>query len=205
LNNPFIFVDGTRIRSKQDSPFTLQVAVKPLAGADTADAKPRQPVVDKGQAFVSIDKGEVYELLFHNSSQVEVAVSVKVDGIDMFTFSDDRDKRTGQPQYSHFIVSKGQTLLIPGWFKTIDTKRKDNFLRFLVTEYGQGAASQFPTQSQGQIGVVTVQVSKSHMPGSGRAKSSAETGFGPPVKADLQPVERLIDPPHEFISVRYLR
>jgi hypothetical protein len=100
---------------------------------------------------------------------------------------------------------QGQSLVIPGWFNTIDTKRKDNFLRFLVTEYGQGAASKFPTQSQGQIGVVTVQISKSHLPGSGQAKSSAETGFGPPVQAELKALERLIDPPHDFISLRYLR
>ncbi len=134
LNNPSVFVDGTRVRSKQDSPFTLQLAVKPSVGSDTTPAKPRQAVVDKGQAFVSIDKGELYELLFHNGSPGEVAVSFKIDGIDGFTFSDDRDKKTGQPQFSHFIVPAGQSLVIPGWFKTIDPTRKDNFLRFLVTE-----------------------------------------------------------------------
>lgn len=201
---PLAFIDGTKIRATADSPFTLQVGVKPL-DAVNATAKFRDATLEHGYPYVAIDKGELYELSFHNGSREEVAISVKIDGIDSFTFSDDRHAQTHRPLYTHYIVPHGETLVIPGWLKTIDPKRHDNYLSFLVTEYGQGAASQFTTQSQGQIGVITVHVSKSHLPGSGRAKSSAETGFGPPIKANLKSVERQIDPPHEFISVRYLR
>ncbi|MCA9222294.1 MAG: hypothetical protein KDA71_18330, partial [Planctomycetales bacterium] len=204
LNNPQAVVEGARIRSRQDSPFALELRAKPLANPKEV-AQPRPAALEKGHAFVRIDKGELYELVFHNGARHEVALSITIDGIDTFTFSDDRDPKTDAPAFSHWLVSPGQTLVLPGWHKTNDPKRDDNFLSFLVTEYGQGAGSKFPTKSQGQIGVITVQISKSHQPRSGQAKSGAETGFGPPVKGELKAVERLIDPPLDFITVRYLR
>ena len=71
-----------------------------------------------------------------------------------------------------------------------------------MTEYGQGAASKFPTQSQGKVGTITVGIARSHPPGT---KGGSETGFGPPVEVKQEPVKRDIDAPHEFISVRYTR
>ncbi len=196
--------DATTIRSKSGSPYSLQIAVKKKDDGKEVKAAPRKATIDKGQPFVNIDKGELYELVFHNQSDEEVGVSIKIDGIDVFTFSDDRNPKTEGPKFTHYIVAKQSNLTLPGWHKTNDAKRNDNFLSFLVTEYGKGAASKFPTQAQGNIGVITIAVGKSHAAG-GKAKSGAETGFGPPVKGDVKEVQRLVDPPHDFISVRYLR
>src|SRR5262249_15133236 len=143
-----------------------------------------------------IQKEELYEIRVHNRSKNEIAVSVKIDGIDSFEFSDDRNPTTGRPIFAHWIVAPGGTLKLPGWHKTNDPKRDDTFLSFLVTDYGKGASSKLAGRSQGEVGVITVAISNSHDPSSskGTAKSGAETGFGPPVKGLLKPIERRIDP-----------
>ncbi len=65
--------------------------------------------------------------------------------LDMFHFSDDRDpKDPTRPKFAYLILPPGtnegpSVETIAGWHKSI--KGKENFLAFLVTEYGKGAAS----------------------------------------------------------------
>lgn len=209
IEKPKVALNGkTRIQSTPGSPYSLEIAVKPQGAMQSMV---REASVQEGRAFVPIQKTEQYEIIFHNESHEEVAVAVSIDGYDVFTFSDDRNRATGKPAYTHFIVKPkgtpggGDTLKLPGWHKTNDPNRNDNFLAFLVTEYGKGASSKASAPSPGKVGAITLSVSRSHLVGDGQAKSGAETGFGPPIKADLKPEVRKIDPPHEFISVRYLK
>jgi hypothetical protein len=194
-----------RISSHAGSPYSLSIAAKPR-DMPSSPAMKLTPTLDKdGRAHVSIDVGQCYELTLHNGSDQEIAIGVRVDGIDVFTFSEDCDPQTGRPTSSRFVVDPHGSTTVYGWYKTGDASRSDNFQQFLITEYGHGAASQMPSESLGKIGVITVAISNSHKPGDGRARGGAETGFGPPVKVNVQRVERVIDPPHDFISVRYLR
>ncbi len=205
LKEPSVFIHGpnqTLISSTKDSPFAVELLVKPCNAPREQPARPRPAHEDKGQAFVDIRKDELYEVKIYNNSEHEVAVALTIDGLDEFTFSDDR-KPDGTPRFSHFIIGKKSTATIVGWHKTANPMRKDNFLSFLVTEYGQGAASKHPTKSQGKVGVLTVSFAYSFPEGT--ARSGGETGFGPPVEVKQQPVKRVIDPPFDFISVRYTR
>ena len=102
-------------------------------------------------------------------------------------------------------------MLIRGWHKTArpltdEDKRqgKGNVLKFLVTNYGEGAASKFPTRAQGKVGTITVGIALSFPPGSGH-KGASETGFGPPEEVKQTVVKRDIAAPHEFVTVRYNR
>ena len=45
-------------------------------------------MLENGLPFVRIDKGELYEVRVVNNSPEEVAVTLAIDGIDQFTFSD---------------------------------------------------------------------------------------------------------------------
>ena len=181
---PSIAVDGTLIKSSKESPYAVQLLVKPLQNHENIVAQPKLPLPpDGGKAFVPIGKGELYEVRVFNFSTQETAVTLTVDGLDDFTFSDDR-KPDGTPKFSHWIVpaakdGKPGVQTIPGWHKTADPHRKDNFLSFLVTEYGQGGASKFPTKSQGKVGIITVSFAYSFPEGTARSSGDVETGFGP--------------------------
>jgi hypothetical protein len=206
INNPSFEADGSRIRSKAGSPISVEIAAKSaLAGPDTK-AQPRSPSKEHSDfPFVPVGVGEIYEVIVHNDSNVEIAAALSVDGLDQFTFSEDRNPETGSPKFTCFIVAPRSSLTIPGWHKTVDKKRNDNFLSFLVTKYGDGASKFVPHPDRARVGVITVAISMSHIPGKGRARGDAETGFGPPVRVEQEAVSREIDPPHEFISIRYNR
>jgi hypothetical protein len=214
-------IDGTLVRARKDSPYAVEIRKKKLN--DAGGAVPVPADLRDGLAFVPIDRGEVYEVLVRNHAAHEVAVSLAIDGIDQFTFSDDRTPVLGQngkpvagadgkpmtrPRFSHWVVppakdGKPGEVLVIGWHKTVDPNRKDNVLSFLATEYGKGAASRFPTLAQGKIGTITVGICRTHPKDSTR--SGTETGFGPPRELKQEVVERKIEDPHEFVTVRYTR
>lgn len=202
--HPGTSVNGTQIKSSVDSPVTVQILTRPVLAAESA-MKPREPSVGADHLpFVSIATGEVYEVQLSNSSAAELAVAMSIDGIDQFTFSEDRNEKTGEPKFSHWILKPHQTLTIHGWHKTADPKRKDSVLRFLVTKYGDGASQYAPHADPSKVGVIHLAISRSHEQRHG-ARGDAETGFGPPVEVKQEVVERVIDPPHEFISIRYAK
>ena len=167
--------------------------------------KPRQPGQNVGEAFVNIQRDEIYEVRVHNRSANEAAVSLTIDGLDVFTFSDVKDEKTGKPLYSHFIVQPKSTFTILGWHKT-----NDKALSFLVTEYGKGASSQL--KSTGPVGVLTAAFSAcslhpNDLPADDGARSlpQNETGKGPPRDTKLKEVTRTIGVVRDIISVRYTR
>ncbi len=194
---------GSRVKSSVDSQVSVEILTK-SASAEKSPASPREMEIQKGVASLSIAQGEVYEILFHNQSEEEIAVAATIDGIDQFTFSEDRDSRTGRPLFTHWIVPKKSDLTIFGWHKTADPERKDNVLRFLVTKYGDGASQFAPHTDKSKVGVIQLAISRSHEQKVG-ARGDAETGFGPPVEVRQTKVQRVIDPPHEFIAIRYTK
>lgn len=211
--NKDVFIHGegeTLISSSKESPFAVELLVKPLKDHEKQTALPQKAVQEQGKAFVTIKQGELYEVRILNGSVQEIGITLTIDGLDVFTFSEDRKdgKKDGPPRFTHWIVPPAQDgkpgeLLLPGWHKTADPKRKDNVFSFLVTEYGQGAVSKFPTRSQGKVGVITVSFAWSYPKGT--ARSVGETGFGPARELKQKAVERVFDPPHDFVSVRYQR
>src|SRR5206468_1525332 len=92
---------------------------------------------------------DIYEVRVTNNSTEEAAVTLTIDGIDVFAFSDIKDAKTGKPRFSHYIVAPKTSHTIVGWHKTNAVS-----LGFLVTEYGKGASSQL--KSTGDVGVLTV-------------------------------------------------
>jgi hypothetical protein len=217
----------TLVSATKDSLYDVEIRSRPLA--DPGVATPRKVELKNGLPFVPIDKGEVYEVRVVNRSRQEIAVSLAVDGIDVFAFSDDRVPVTDKDgrevkdssgkvvtrQLSHFIVDpvkegRPGEVLIPGWHKTAKGREpgkegvpQKNFLSFLVTEYGKGAVSRFPTPSRGKVGTIVVGIALAYPPGDKGV--GVETGFGPPVEVIQEVVERRIDSPHEFVTVRYSR
>jgi hypothetical protein len=183
--------------------------------SSTLSSKTRDSV--DGEPFVDVGLKDLYEVKVYNDSPREVAVALSIDGLDMFHFSSDRDA-SGRPKFSHFIVfPKGYrdpsdavgpeydgTLTIVGWHKSV--AGTENFLSFLVTEHGQGAVSQAGVKARGKVGVIHVQFSNCRPLAAGEKSAGGnETGFGPPRTVKQKPVRYEIEPPHEFVTVRYTR
>jgi hypothetical protein len=208
LKEPSVFIHGpnhTLISSTADSPYAVELLVKPLENHEKHTAQPRPAREERGLAFVDIQQKELYEVKVYNNSDREVAVSLTIDGLDVFHFSKDRNDR-GEPRFTHFIVAPTGTVTIVGWHNTIDPAAKDNFLSFLVTGYGQGAVSKAGIPSRGQVGVLHVQFSDCRpLPEGSKARSGNETGFGPPREVKQKAVRYEIEPPHDAVSVRYTR
>jgi hypothetical protein len=164
-----------------------------------------RPAGRAGKAFVDIKRDEIYAVKVHNGTKHEASITLRIDGIDVFHFSEVRDPKTKAPKYKHFIVQPGETV-IPGWHKT--NSRADSFL---VTEYGKSAAAEEPNLSRGKIGVVTVNFALAwegdKMPDEekGTRDGGNATGFGPPLQVGQKEVERRTGVVRNVISVRYTR
>src|SRR5262249_19619871 len=109
---------------------------------------------DRGKAFVDVPKDSLYEVVLTNNATFDAAITLTIDGLDVFEFSLERGVK-GRPAYQHFIIRAGKTAVIKGWFHTSDEKRKDNVLSFVVTEYGKGASSK-KHAARDKVGVLTL-------------------------------------------------
>jgi hypothetical protein len=200
----------TLVQPHDRSDFAVEILAKPGGGGKAA---PRAVQVVNGEPRVEIAQHEAYEVRVLNFGAHEAAFNLFVDGLDQFTFTDDR-KADGRPAYSHIILPPGTRdrpgeATVRGWHKKFDKQaREHHYLEFLVTENGKGAISKFPTQSRAKVGVLLVEFALAYPPGTKNKDTrggSGETGFGKPGKTGGDVVNRVIDSPHEFLAVRYLR
>jgi hypothetical protein len=197
LDQPQAHVADSKVLAAADSPYAVELLVKP---APAAPAVPREAHVRDGQAFVDIKRHEIYEVRVTNHTPGEVGVTLTIDGLDAFAFSEVRDPKTGRPKYSHYVVAPRQTATIVGWH--LRDKPPDNYASFLVTEYGQGASSKMAGQATaGKRGVITVTFAPAH---EGKPRSIGdETGLGPPRSVEVKPVQRTIGAVRDVVSIRY--
>jgi len=110
----------------------------------------RAATLRDGEPFMKIHLDEIYQFVIHNRTKLEAAVTVSIDGLDVYHFTEDRDPQTGRSNYSHSIIAPNSSSTIVGWHKT-----NQKSLSFLVTGYGKGAGSQERTAA-GKMGVITV-------------------------------------------------
>jgi len=204
--NPQVVVNGSRVKADLDSPYEVELLIQ---ASDTAPLTPRAAEIrteDRGrQAFVGIRRTELYAVKVYNHGSSEAGITITVDGLGVFDFSELRDPKTNRPKYSHYIVPASKdghpgTTTIVGWH--LRDMPPDNYSKFLVTEYGKGASARaVTTPKQGKPGVITVTFATAT---EGKPRSAGdETGFGPPASVKVQPVQRVVGPVKEAVSIRY--
>ena len=194
--DPTVSIRKTRIQSSPDSKYAVEIWVK-SGGSDYA---PRDINDSEGQAFVRIDKEEIYGVQIINDSDKNAAVTLTVDGINIFSFSENKD-------YTYFIVGPNSRTLIKGWH--INNQQSDSFK---VTEYAKSAAAELNHQASKDIGMITA-VFKAAWPegdripddeGGGRtAIDQLATGKGPRVDSAFKVVEMHVGMLRDTISCRY--
>lgn len=196
LDQPGVHLTGTRIAAAAASPYAIEIQVKTAAGY-----RPRAASKDAdGFAFLRIQRSEAYAVKLINDSPYVAAVTLTIDGLSVFAFSENTN-------YTHYIVPARQTLTVPGWHR--NNQRSDSFL---VTEYAQSAAAEALPNS-GTVGTITASFAAAwpqgsappddEAPGKKGARSGDATGKGPSVDFKLVEVVRDVGRLRAAVSVRY--
>jgi hypothetical protein len=195
LDNPKVFIAGSRVASDKDRPFAMEIVV-----ADKA----RKAEKEDGLAYVKIDREEIYAVRLYNDADYEVAVSLSIDGINMFAFSEVRDPKTDLPKYRYVVIPKKSSVDVTGWHRTDEVSDS-----FQVTELAKSAAAEL--RSTAKVGTITARFhacwAKDADPPSDElaGRSGSATGFGPPVEAGFTYVQRNVGVARDVISVRYTK
>jgi hypothetical protein len=188
-------IDGTVIRASADSPYGVEVHVRP-AGA--ARYEPRIPTRVDGKPFVTLQKDECYAVRVLNGSDWDAAIKVMIDGLNVFHFSE-------SSEYRHFVVPKGKAGKLIGWPRSADVT---DLFRVAGPPDGVNAA---------EAGVIEVQFARAWAAGDpppsmelaarlrvGRGDPLA-TARGPEVERNYAPVDRVVGDFFTFVAVRYSR
>src|SRR5439155_23696125 len=100
------------VSAAADSPYAVEVWAAPRPGAQYA---PRPATVDGGLAFVRLSQGEVFAVRLINKSPHDAAVTLTIDGLSLYAFSDVEDPKTGRSRYAVIFVPAGREVFLRGW------------------------------------------------------------------------------------------
>jgi hypothetical protein len=189
-------ISGARILAAPRSPYAIEILVK----GQEQPYRARTPTDDEGLAFVPIRRGEAYAVRLINNSPHEAAVSLTIDGLSMFAFSESK-------KASRIIVPAGGSTTIRGWHRT---DRESN--EFLVTEYAKGAAALLKSDPS-KVGTITATFAaawekkrpEDEPPPPPSAPADDATGLGKKVEVKFTRVNRQVGVTRAAISVRYTK
>jgi hypothetical protein len=200
-------ISGTRITAAQEGatlPYAIEILVGPDPGSskpDLKDYRPRAATLDKdGLAFLKINRGEVYAVKVYNDSRSEIAVTLSIDGLSMYSFSDNKN-------YEVFFVDPGKSGTVVGWHRTNEISDS-----FQVAEYGKSAVAKLLPNSPA-VGTITVSFKAAWAPNGEppadepdpkrNTRSADATARGNPIDAKYVEESRTVGQFRGAVSVRY--
>jgi hypothetical protein len=203
LDKPKVVVQGSRV-SAADSPYAVEILAAPQRGAKY---QAKTATEKNGQAFVPLSRGEVFGIRLINKSPHEAAVTLTLDGLNMFAFSDVKDAKTGQPRFRVVFVPAGQEVFLPGWHRTNEVSEE-----FVITEFPKSAAATL--KSTAPTGTITATFAaawpKDKQPpadepagADANSRSADAIGRGAHVQQKFVEIERHIGVVRATVSVRY--
>lgn len=194
IEEPVAQITSSRIAPGPNSPYALEVLVK--TGPDWV---PRPPSDDDGLAFVDLQPDETYAVRIYNDSPYDAAVSLSIDGLNLFSFSEN----PAYKQLGVVIIGARSSGTVYGWHRTND--KADSFV---LTEYARSAAAEL--NQSGDIGTITCSISAAWAadgaaPPDETTRSQSATGRGPEIAARFRETQRVIGRTRAAISCRYSR
>ncbi len=198
IDNPKVHLASTRIAAAADSPYAIEVLVKSGAGY-----RPRAATRDNdGFAFMKIRHDEIYEVRLINDAPHDAAVTLTIDGLSVFAFSENSS-------YTHWIVPSKKALTVRGWHRT--NTLSDSFQ---ITDYARSAVAE-KLPSSASVGTITAALFAAWPKGSTPPEDEASgrkgepagdaTGRGPAVATNFTEVVRDVGRLRASISVRYTK
>src|SRR5262249_42767349 len=135
FEKPTVAIIGSRVAAWTGSKLSVEVLAVDQVTPRTqeSDYKPLTARAEDGYAYVPLRRGQSYAVRLTNDSDADVAVTLAVDGMGLFSFTEEKDEKTGQPKRYRMMVPRKGKLLVRGWF--INHKETDHFR---VSEYGRG-------------------------------------------------------------------
>lgn len=188
-------VANTRLSAGSGSPYQIEVLVKTPKGYE-----PRPLTDDEGLAFAPIQKEETYAIRIYNNSPYDAAVTVSVDGLNLFSFSEN----PAYKQLGIVILGAKSSGTIYGWHRTNETSDS-----FLVTEYSKSAAAEL--KQTADLGTITCSFCAAWPQGTEPPpdelvkRGDTATGRGASVAAKYQEVARQIGRMRAACSIRYTK
>ncbi len=141
----------------------------------------------KNQAFVPLQRDDVFAIRLINDNDYAVAAVLSIDGLNVFSFSENKN-------YTHFIIKPNEQLTVPGWHRT--NQKSDEFL---ITELAKGAAAEL--KSKAPVGTITVLFQEVQLSfGEGDAAGRGNSIDSDYVEIPARPKQLL-----GSVSVRYLK
>lgn len=203
LDSPKVLVKGAQVSAAADSPYAVEILAAPQSGAQYS---PRAASIQNGLAFVPLQRGEVFGVKLINRSKLDAAVTLTIDGLNLYEFSDLKDPKTGRPKFSVVLVPAGQEIFLRGWHRTHEASEE-----FVITEYAKSASAL--VKSTAPTGVVTAQFAAAWPKDaptpddepSGQSRSADAVGRGVQFEQKFFEVERNIGVTRATVSVRYTK
>jgi hypothetical protein len=192
---------GSQVAADPKTSYSIEILV---GSSPRGKFVPRQPTNEEGLAYVPIQRKEYYRIRVLNKSAYDAAVTVTIDGINMFAFSKVKHNRK---RYVRFLLGAGKDTVIKGWHIT-NKKSK----AFEVTSYARSAAAEL--KSKAPVGTITATFAAAWAKNS-RAPTDEKnalhkgpdqaTGRGPRIDSRYKEVERKVGRIRDAISIRYTR
>lgn len=155
---------------------------------------------EQNRANVDLQQGEEYVVRLHNAATFEAAVTLTIDGVDMFVDAADA------PSNSRIIVAPGKHADVPGWYIS-----KTNSKAFEIGGYEKSVAKRVGNSTG--IGTITAAFRACWLPEgprpsdepSGTPKGGKATTQGRDLAKNYQLVTRDFGDVRAVVSVRYDR
>ncbi|MGH7127125.1 MAG: hypothetical protein ACREIV_01060 [Planctomycetaceae bacterium] len=185
--NPAVFLgEQGVISAKPESPYRSQVLVR------TGESlTPCAVEVDGGFAFANLDVNDIYAVQLINDSDLDAAVSLTIDGLNVFEFS----SNLAYKGHGCFIIPKQSAGVVRGWHLSDDPRTGTD--SFLITELPQSEAAKLG-RDKTSIGTITASFFVAWSAGEDQpavellGSRSVGTTRGPKAETNYQPTERFI-------------
>jgi len=208
IQSPKVPLDQESVKASPASPYAIEIwayrgPLEPGQDPRTLPYEPCPITNDDGMAIVELNKEEFYAVKLINRSNLDAAVSLSVDGLSMFSFS--------ETKYPYLIVGASKSGIIYGWYISNTTSDA-----FQITSYAQSAAQEL-NANLSHVGVITATFRAAWPEDQApppdelaaqfvaRGKGDEATGRGPELSQEYKEVRRQVGVIRDVISVRYDR
>ncbi len=203
-NKPGLFeIDGPRVRPK-GAPYAIEMLVAKSTGDSStspprAAFHPRDVKERQGFPFLKVEPGEVVAVRIINEADHDVASTVAIDGLSMFTFRDDKAGKN-----EHVVIGAHSFGDILGWFQNAKTSRV-----FLVSDLPKDHPKAAFLKNPAKIGSITVTFAAAWEKDSQKpndepiTNQATEIVPGAPIDAPYKTVKRHIGVLRAAVTVRY--
>ena len=199
LKSPPVALEDSMVKTGKQSPYAVEILHR-KAGNESAMHEFLVPVLQSGMAAVDVPSGNEYIIRLHNRSTYEAAITLTIDGVDLFQFHAPDGRRP-----TMCLVPAGKSMDVEGW-----PFGRGKAKAFLVGGFADAAANKV-LKGSSSIGTITAAFhpawqgpTPEEFAGTRSSQSNA-TGFGREFQQNQGVVERKIGPLFEAISLRYAK